>query len=613
MRLEFRAGDAFRTAIELLLLICLLASCGQKCLGGSNHDEAWSIQQTADGGYVVAGYTYSNNSDMSGNHGFSDRWRVLLNPSGNMEWQKRPGGTPYDEAYSVRQTADGVYVVTGRTTSNYGNVSDNNSSVDPWIIKQGEIDCIIAAPDTACCGSAGNVASTAESGDTYAWSITNGAITSESNAKSISFTAGTSGTTRLTLIVTKKGSWNECHKDIGIKPMPGCSWSSNAPVCNGTPVQFSGPIGMDSYQWDFGDGQASSSKDPAHLYLAPGTYAVTLQVTSGGCSKDCTEDISITPLPDCSWTSNAPVCNGTPVQFTGPTGMDSYMWDFGDGFACGAKNPVYLYHAPGTYTVTLRAAIGGCSKSCAGKVEVTALDCRWTSSSPVCNGTAVQFSGPTGMDAYQWAFGDGQVSPSKAPVHLYSAPGTYTVNLTAAKGRCTKTCPGIVEVRPMPDCSWTSSAPVCSGTPVQFTGPSGMDSYNWDFGDGAVSSAQGASHLYSAPGTYTVNLTAAKGSCSKSCAGKVEITAPDCSWTSNSPVCNGTSVQFSGPAGMDVYQWEFGDGAVSSVQGPSHLYSAPGTYTVNLTADQGRLLKELLGISRGQAARLQLDIQCARL
>ena len=94
---------------------------------------------------------------------------------------------------------------------------------------------------------------------------------------------------------------------------------------------------------------------------------------------------------------------------------------------------------------------------------------------------------------------------SEDPVHLYPSSGTYMVNLTVTKGGCTKTCPGKVEVRPVPDCSWTSSSPICNGTVVQFSSPAGMDSYSWDFGDGQVSSAQGASHLYSAPGTYTVN------------------------------------------------------------------------------------------------------------
>jgi PKD repeat protein len=588
MRLKYQTGDAFHTAIELLLMICLLASCGQKGLGGSNYDQDWSIQQTADGGYVVAGFTYSNDGDVSGNRGFSDRWSVLLKPSGNMEWEKRPNGTAHDGEYCVRRTTDGLYVVAGRANSSYTGASGSSGPADPWIIRQGEINCTIAAPDTVCSGSEGNVASAAESGDTYAWSITNGAITSESNAKFISFTAGKSGTTRLALIMTKKGSWNECHTDMAITPLLDGSWTSNAPVCNGTPIQFRGPAGMDAYQWEFGDGRIGSVRDASHLYSAPGTYIVNLTVTKGGCAKDGTNVVSIAPGPDCSWTSSAPVCDGTPVQFNGPAGMDAYQWDFGDGFASVAKDPVYLYHAPGIYGVNLKATKGGCSESCDRRVEVRGLDCSWSSNAPVCNGTTVRLNGPAGMDAYQWDFGDGAVSSAPGVNHLYSAPGTYAVNLTVSKGGCARACKGAVGVKPMPDCSWSSTAPVCDGTPVQFTGPSAMDLYNWDFGDGAVGMSKDPSHLFSAPGSYPVNITVTKNGCPKTCKGLAAVKPmPDCGWTSSSPVCNGTPAQFIGPSGMDSYRWDFGDGAVSWAKDPVHIYSAPGTYAVNLTVGKG--------------------------
>ena len=677
MRLEFRAGDAFRTAIELLLLICLLASCGERCLGGSNYDQAWSIQQTADGGYVVAGYTYSNDSNL---RGFSDHWTVKLNPSGNMEWQKRPGGTAHDEAYGARQTADGMYAVADRTNSSYGNVSGNHSPADPWIVKPGEINCTIAAPDMVCSGSIGNLASTAESGDTYAWSITNGAITSESNAESISFTAGGSGTTRLTLIVTKKGVWNKCHKDIAIKPLPDCSWSSNAPVCNGTPVQFSGPTGMDSYRWEFGDGQVSSSQGANHLYSAPGTYAVNLTVTNGGCLKTCAGKVEVTAL-DCSWSSNSPVCNGTAVQFTGPSAMDSYQWDFGDGQVSSSQGANHLYSAPGTYAVNITAAKGGCSKECTKDISVlSGPDCTIAAPDAVCSGskgnaTSTATSGAT----YAWSITNGELtSASDAQSIAFTAGASGSTRLkvkVTSAGGCSKECPKDISVLSGPDCSWSSNAPVCNGTPVQIIAPSAMDSYQWEFGDGQISSSQGASHLYSGPGTYTVNLTAAKGGCSKECtrdisilpvpdctitapdsvcsglkgnaastatsgasyawsitngeitsassaqsiaftAGasgstrlKVKVTSaggcskectrdisitpgPDCSWTSSASVCNGTAAQFSGPAGMDAYRWEFGDGQISSSQGASHLFSGPGTYAVNLTVSKGGCTKE---------------------
>jgi PKD repeat protein len=565
----------------------------QKCLGGSKADLTQSIQQTADGGYIVAGFTYSNNGDVSGNHGDWDYWVVKLNESGNLVWQKCLGGSRNDLAYSVLQTADGNYVVAGRTDSDNGNVRGNHGGNDYWVVKLGEINCTITAPDVVCSGSTGNVASTAESNAAYSWTITNGTITSAKNTKSIEFTAGSSGPIRLAVRVTKKDSREECHKDITVKTTD-CSWTSNAPVCDGKPVQFTGPSGMDDYKWDFGDrsiGPIDRAQNPSHLYLDSGIYTVTLTVTSKcGGSEKCHGRIEVKRMPDCRWSSNAPVCYGTPVQFTGPTGMDSYQWDFGDGQIDSTEDPAHLYSAPGTYIVSLTAAKGGCSKSCSRSVEVKWPDCSWTASAPVCYGTPVQFTGTSGMDSYQWDFGDGQVGSAQGVSHLYSAPGTYTVNLTATKGGCTKICTGTVEVKG-PDCRWTSNAPVCYGTPIQFSGPSGMDAYYWEFGDGQVSSAQNVSHLYSAPGSYTVNLTAAKGGCSKSCGGSVVVKGPDCRWTASAPVCIGTPVQFNGPAGMDSYFWELGDGAVSSAQGVSHLYSALGTYLVSLWATKGGCTK----------------------
>jgi uncharacterized repeat protein (TIGR01451 family) len=107
----------------------------QKCLGGTGYDRAHSIQQTTDGGYIVAGYTYSNNGDVSGNHGDSDMWVVKLDPQGNIQWQKCLGGTNWEEVWSVRQTTDGGYIVAGSTCSNDGDVSGNNGGSDMWEVK----------------------------------------------------------------------------------------------------------------------------------------------------------------------------------------------------------------------------------------------------------------------------------------------------------------------------------------------------------------------------------------------------------------------------------------------------------------------------------------------
>jgi Ig-like domain CHU_C associated/SdrD B-like domain len=107
----------------------------QNCLGGSIEDYGHCIQQTTDGGYIVAGAAISNDGDVSGNHGYADYWIVKLNETGQIQWQKCFGGTDFDVPNSIQQTSDGGYIVAGCTWSNDGDVSGNHGARDVWIVK----------------------------------------------------------------------------------------------------------------------------------------------------------------------------------------------------------------------------------------------------------------------------------------------------------------------------------------------------------------------------------------------------------------------------------------------------------------------------------------------
>jgi len=82
-----------------------------KNYGGSSNETGYSIQQTSEGGYIVAGYTYSYTN------GLNDFAIYKLNSSGNKVWFKHYGGTQNDYAYSIQQTSEGGYIVAGRTES----------------------------------------------------------------------------------------------------------------------------------------------------------------------------------------------------------------------------------------------------------------------------------------------------------------------------------------------------------------------------------------------------------------------------------------------------------------------------------------------------------------
>ena len=115
----------------------------EKTYGGSNEDAAYSIQQTLDGGYIVAGYTGSNNGDVIGNLGYDDYWVVKLTSEGIIEWQKTYGGSYYDRAYFVQQTTDSGYILIGSASSSDGDLEINYGVDDIFIVKissEGDIE-----------------------------------------------------------------------------------------------------------------------------------------------------------------------------------------------------------------------------------------------------------------------------------------------------------------------------------------------------------------------------------------------------------------------------------------------------------------------------------------
>ena len=112
--------DVFNTDVSVDAYIVKLSKTGktewEKTLGGSQEDEANFIQQTTDSGYIMCGYSESGNRDVKREE--KDRgnaWVVKLNKKGTIEWQNILGFHKTGKAFSIQQLADGGYIVAGNT------------------------------------------------------------------------------------------------------------------------------------------------------------------------------------------------------------------------------------------------------------------------------------------------------------------------------------------------------------------------------------------------------------------------------------------------------------------------------------------------------------------
>lgn len=217
-----------------------------------------------------------------------------------------------------------------------------------------------------------------------------------------------------------------------------------------------------------------------------------------------------------------------------------------------------------------------------------------------CSPFLVQFNNTsTGSPtSYQWNFGDGSgISTLTNPQHTYSAPGSYTVSLTAINGQGSniKTVVGAVVVLGVPTVNFSANITSgCSPLTVTFTDNSnpilsGPATYQWGFGNGSTAATQHATYTFTIPGIYPITHTVTNsGGCVTSLVKNQYITVhtpPVADFTfanickANSNTTFTTSVSGNGPY---TYNWDFGDGTNGTANNPTHVYAIAGSYNVRL-------------------------------
>lgn len=109
-----------------------------KTLGGTGSEFFGSSIQTNDGGYLLQGLTFSNDFDVSGNHGIADSWLVKTDSVGTLQWQRCFGGSSFDAGCDMLLTTDGGLLMSNFSGSNDGDVSGHHGvtmAYDIWIVK----------------------------------------------------------------------------------------------------------------------------------------------------------------------------------------------------------------------------------------------------------------------------------------------------------------------------------------------------------------------------------------------------------------------------------------------------------------------------------------------
>ena len=334
--------------------------------------------------------------------------------------------------------------------------------------------------------------------------------------------------------------------------IPPIAVAEATPLSGDAPLQvnFTGSNSTDdvvvvSYLWDFKDGSPTSSEaDPVHTFTEANTYQVELTVEDAeGATDTDTVTIVVSAPPNeapVAVVSATPTSGKAPleVNFTGSNSTDdvavvSYLWDFKDGSPNSSiADPVHTFTSSGTYLVELTVED---AEGLTDTATITILVEDITNEAPVAVASAtptigtapleVTFNGSNSIDdiavvSYLWNFDDGSPSSSEEnPVHSFTMPGTYQVELTVedAEGLSDTDTVIIVvnETANEAPIAVASATPTSGSIPleVSFTGSNSTDDkavveYLWDFDDGSPNSNEANPvHTYNESNTYQVVLT----------------------------------------------------------------------------------------------------------
>lgn len=388
---------------------------------------------------------------------------------------------------------------------------------------------------------------------------------------------------------------------------PGFTISPN-PACIGETITLNG-LGAGaatSYDWTMPGSNLNAVNNLQVVngltYAAAGTYDITLNYAQGACVSPQMIQVVINNGPALpNFTSNAPICEGDQLTLDGPTiAGASYSWTGPNGFVSAVEDPVIPaagLAAAGVYQLIVQ--VNGCNSLPATLnivINPTPALPVIGSNSPVCEGQSINLTSNTIAGAtYNWTGPGGFVSGQEDPVIAGATPamsGNYDLFITI--GTCVSPTASVnVLVNPAPVPVANNNGPFCPATTIQLNAAGGT-TYSWVGPNGFNSALQNPTIpncSVANSGIYTVTVTGA-GGCTATATTNVSVNSIlAIVINSNSPVCEGGSLQLTGPALAGAnYSWS-GPGAYSSVvQSPvinAITLAGAGNYTLDVVDANG--------------------------
>jgi bacillolysin len=456
----------------------------------------------------------------------------------------------------------------------------------------------VSGSATVCAASSSSYSTTNNSGSSYAWSISGGSISSGAGTNSISVKwTSASGTASAKVIETNSAGCNDSSTlSITLNPLPAAKTGNDTAICSGNSLTIGSTAATgNTYSWiSFPSGFTSSSAGFTVTPTVTTIYKLTETITSTGCGKTDSIQISVNPLPLAGVANDTSVCSGT-ILTLGKAAVsgNTYSWTSKpSGFTNTNSNPSTGPLATTVYFLKESVTITGCSNTDSLKVTVNPLPAANVGSSQsICVGSSASIGGTTSTgSSYTWyskpsGFSSSLSSPGISPL----VNTTYYLTETITASGCKKSDSVNITVNPLPVVFIGKPQTICSGQSA-FIGDSSVKGmiYSWASKPAGFISKISSDTVTPAFTTvyYLIDSIAATG-CSSNDSIIITVNPAPKAAIGYDATCLGQNTLFYDSStlssgNINSWSWDFGDGITNSNQYPKHTYASVGSYAVKL-------------------------------